>query len=55
MDIFQSTEDLVDEGLKMSIGKRLARSDDSSKIAFHQFYPKVSRSRGSVNCPSLPS
>jgi len=40
MDVFQSTEDLVDETLKMRIGEGLSGSDDGREIAFHKFYTK---------------
>jgi hypothetical protein len=36
VNVFEAAEDLVDEGLEVGIGKRLARSDDSSQIALHE-------------------
>jgi hypothetical protein len=36
VDILETAEDLVDEGLEVSIGQWLPRSDDGRKIAFHQ-------------------
>ena len=38
VDVFQAAEDLVDEGLKVSVGEGLARADDCSEIALHQLY-----------------
>ena len=36
VDVLQATENLVDKGLEVGIGQRLARTDDSSKIALHE-------------------
>ena len=38
MNIFQTTQDLIDERLKMCISKWLARSNDGSKITLHELY-----------------
>lgn len=38
MDVFKTAKDLVDEGLEMGIGQRLAGSDNGRQIALHQFY-----------------
>jgi hypothetical protein len=42
VDVFQSAEDLVDEGLEMCVGEGLAGSNDGSKIAFHEFCIRIS-------------
>jgi hypothetical protein len=39
--VFQSAQDLIDEGLEMCVGEGLSRSNDSSEIAFHEFYLDV--------------
>lgn len=36
VDVLETTEDLVDEGLEVGIGQRLAGADDRSQITFHQ-------------------
>lgn len=36
VDVLETTEDLVDEGLEVGIGQRLAGADDSRQITFHQ-------------------
>lgn len=36
VDVLETAEDLVDEGLEMGIGQRLSGADDRSEIAFHQ-------------------
>lgn len=36
MNVFQTAEDLVNERLEMGVGKRLAGTNDGSKIALHQ-------------------
>ena len=36
VDVFQPAQDLVDEGLEVGVGERLAGADDSSEIAFHE-------------------
>ena len=38
VDILQTAEDLVDEGLEMRIGQRLSGADNSRQVTFHQFY-----------------
>ena len=38
MDIFQTTKDLIDEGLEMRIGERLAGANDGGEIAFHKLW-----------------
>jgi hypothetical protein len=42
VDVFQAAQDLVDEGLEVGVGKRLAGSDDSGQIALHQLCEPVS-------------
>jgi hypothetical protein len=37
MDVFQTAEDLVDEGLEMGICEGLSRADDCGKITLHKF------------------
>jgi hypothetical protein len=36
--VFQPTENLVDEGLEVSIGQRLTRANNGSEITFHEFW-----------------
>ena len=36
VDVFETTQDLINEGLEVSVGKRLTRPDDSSQVAFHE-------------------
>lgn len=36
--VLEATEDLVDEGLKVCVGERLAGANDGSEIALHQLY-----------------
>jgi hypothetical protein len=36
VDILEAAQDLVDEGLEVGIGKRLAGADNGSQIAFHE-------------------
>jgi hypothetical protein len=38
VNVLQATENLVDEGLEVSVGQRLARTDDGSKIALHELW-----------------
>ena len=38
VDVLQAAQDLVDEGLEMSVGKGLTGTNDGGKIAFHQLY-----------------
>jgi hypothetical protein len=42
VDILQTAKDLIDKGLEVRIGQGLARSDDSGKIAFHEFWQTIS-------------
>ena len=37
VDVFQTAEDLVDEGLEVCVGEGLTGSDDCCEIAFHEF------------------
>jgi hypothetical protein len=37
VDVFEAAQNLVDEGLEMSVGERLARADDGGQIALHEF------------------
>lgn len=37
VNVFETAENLVDEGLEVRIGQWLARADDSRKIALHEF------------------
>jgi hypothetical protein len=37
VDVFQTAEDLVDEGLEMGICEGLSRADDCGKITLHKF------------------
>lgn len=38
VDVLQTAEDLVDEGLEVGVGQRLSGSDDGGQIALHQFW-----------------
>lgn len=42
VDVLKTAEDLVDEGLEVGIGQRLAGADDSSQITFHQLCTIIS-------------
>lgn len=46
VNIFKTAENLVNEGLEMGIGKRLAGTDNGSQIALHQLCRRVSKSSG---------
>lgn len=37
MDVFETAEDLVNEGLEMGVGEGLSGANDSGQIALHQF------------------
>jgi hypothetical protein len=41
VDVLESAEDLVDEGLEVGVGERLAGPDDGGEIALHQFWDLV--------------
>lgn len=49
VDVFETAKNLVDEGLEVSVSQRLARTDDGSKIAFHQLYSMLS-ALSSLSC-----
>ena len=36
MDILQTAQNLIDEGLEMGVGKWLARADDGCQVALHE-------------------
>lgn len=36
VDVLEAAEDLVNEGLEVGVGKRLARTDNGGQITFHQ-------------------
>ena len=36
VDVLEAAQDLVDEGLEMGVGERLARPDDGGQVAFHE-------------------
>ena len=38
MNVLQTAEDLVDEGLEVCVCERLSGSDDGRKVTLHQFY-----------------
>jgi hypothetical protein len=38
VDILETAEDLVNEGLEVGVGKRLAGTNNSSQITLHQLY-----------------
>jgi hypothetical protein len=38
VNVLETTEDLIDERLKVSVSKRLTRTNDGREIAFHQLY-----------------
>ena len=42
VDVLETAQDLVDEGLEVCIGQGLAGSDDGCQIAFHEFCTVVS-------------
>jgi hypothetical protein len=42
MDVFQAAQDLVDEGLEVGVGKRLARSNDGGQVTLHKLCGLVS-------------
>lgn len=41
VDVFETAEDLVDEGLEVGVGERLAGADDGCEVALHQLLIKV--------------
>lgn len=41
VDVFEAAEDLVDEGLEVSVGQGLTGTNDRSEIAFHQLCAEV--------------
>ncbi len=55
MNILQTTKDLIDEGLEVSIGKWLSRSDDSRQITFHELYPRSAPAHPRLLRMLLPS
>ena len=44
VNVFQATENLVDEGLEVGVGQRLARTNDGSKIALHELWRNYQQS-----------
>jgi hypothetical protein len=50
VNVLQTAENLVDEGLKVGISKRLPRSNDGGQIALHELYDDVS---AMAQCTSL--
>lgn len=44
VDVLKATENLVDKGLEVGVGQRLARTDDGSKIALHELWRNCQRS-----------
>lgn len=38
VDVLQTAEDLVDEGLEVGVGQGLSGTDDGGQIALHQFW-----------------
>lgn len=41
MDVLETAEDLVDEGLEVGVGQGLATADDGGQIALHQLFVQV--------------
>lgn len=41
MDVLETAENLVDEGLEMGVGQRLPTTNDGSQITLHQFLVQV--------------
>jgi len=41
VDVFETAENLVDEGLEVGVGQGLATADDGGQITFHQFFVEV--------------
>lgn len=50
VNILQTAQDLINEGLEVRIGQGLARTDDSGQITFHQFCKVVRRPSSSFFC-----
>lgn len=42
VDVLEAAQDLVDEGLEVSVGQGLAGSDNGSQVAFHELCSNVS-------------
>ena len=56
VDVLQTAQDLVDEGLEVCVGERLAGADDGSQIALHKLWAMVSTvGRGAVRGRWVPS
>lgn len=45
VNVLETAQNLVDEGLEMRVGKGLSGSNDGGQIALHEFYSTIS------NCP----
>ena len=54
VDVLQATENLVDEGLEVGVGQRLARTNDGGKIALHELWSNCQRSV-LYSCSALPN
>jgi hypothetical protein len=42
VDVLQTAQDLVDEGLEVGVGQRLAGPDDGCQVAFHELCTNIS-------------
>lgn len=42
VDVLETAQDLVDEGLEVGVGQWLARAYDGGQVAFHEFWARVS-------------
>lgn len=42
VDILETAQDLVDEGLEVGVGERLARPNDGGQVALHELYGVIS-------------
>ena len=52
VDVLQTAQDLVDEGLEVGIRQRLAGADDGCEIALHEFCkPRISLCHSQDNAP----
>lgn len=38
VDVLEAAEDLVDEGLEVGVGERLAGADDGREVALHELW-----------------
>jgi len=43
MNVLEAAQDLIDEGLEMSVGQRLAGPYDGCQIALHELWNNISK------------